>query len=87
MNNLFHIDIVTPEKLVYSAEIASLIVPAYLGYLGVLANHAPFVARLVGGKIILKDGLGNAKIFNSQSRGFIEVLKNRATIILDAAIE
>ncbi len=79
----FYLDILTPEKTVYSGEISSLIVPAELGFLGVLADHAPLIAGLKPGKITFAPAQGSRIIFQLKSNGFLEVLKNRATVLLD----
>jgi F-type H+-transporting ATPase subunit epsilon len=86
MSQQFKVDIITPEKAVYRGEAVSLIVPAELGYLGVLANHAPLIAHLKKGKISLRDGAGRASLFYSEGKGFMEVSKNKVTLILDSAV-
>ena len=78
----FRVDIVSPEKTVFGGDAVSLIVPAEYGYLGVLADHAPFICKLADGKITLRDAEGNTLSFNSQGSGFLEVLKNNVTILL-----
>lgn len=81
----FSVSILTEEKAVYSGEVVSLIVPAALGYLGVLADHAPLFACLTAGKIIVRENeTAQPAIFQSQGKGFLEVLKNKVTLILDA---
>jgi F-type H+-transporting ATPase subunit epsilon len=82
MAKLFSLSIITSDKVLYEGKVTSLIVPAALGYLGVLVDHAPLVATLGSGKIILKEESGKTVVFNSQSRGFLEVLKNSVTMIL-----
>jgi len=86
MTKLFNLKLITPDKTVYENKVVSLIVPAALGYLGVLANHAPLVANLVSGKIIIREESGEVIIFHSQSKGFLQVLRNEARIILHNAI-
>ena len=86
MAKLFNLSVVTPDKTVYENEVVSLIVPAALGYLGVLANHAPLVANLVSGKIIIREESGKIVTFYSRSKGFLQVLANKVTIILRSAI-
>jgi F-type H+-transporting ATPase subunit epsilon len=86
MEKLFNLYIVSPGKIEYEGAVSSLIAPATLGYLGVLANHAPLVAGLTGGKIIVKEKSGETKIFYSDSKGFLEVLRNNVTLILSAAL-
>jgi len=80
----FHINILTPEKQIFEGELSSLIVPAALGYLGVLSNHAPLVANLTPGKITYKETRGKQTTIKNTGKGFIEVVKNKATILLDS---
>lgn len=82
---LFKIHISTPEKTIYEGEISSLIAPGELGYLGVLVDHAPLIANLVPGKIIIKDGTAQPAIFNCKSTGILEVLKNDVNMLVDEA--
>jgi len=83
MEKLFHVSIITPEKIIYDSQASSLIVPAALGYLGVLANHAPIIANLVPGRISIRDSSGKLTAIDSKGKGFLEVLKNNATLLLD----
>ena len=84
MEKVFQIKILVPEKKIYSGEVSSLIVPAALGYLGVLADHAPLIANLVPGKITYRDNQGKETVINNSAKGFIEVGKNAATLLLDS---
>ena len=86
MAKLFNLSVITPEKTIYENKVVSLVVPAALGYLGVLANHAPLVANLVSGKIIIRQDSGEAVIIHSSGKGFLEVLRNEVRIILHNAI-
>jgi F-type H+-transporting ATPase subunit epsilon len=83
MAKQFHLNISTPDKVIYDGEVASLIAPCALGYWGVLADHAPLVASVVQGKITVKEAGERELIFHSQGKGFLEVLKNNVTMILD----
>ena len=82
MAKSFNIKIITPAKMVYEGDIVSLIAPSELGYVGILADHAPFIASLVKGKIILREASDKTTTFNLQETGFMEVLKNNVTIFL-----
>lgn len=82
---LFKINISTPEKTLYEGEISSLIAPGELGYLGVLVDHAPLIANLVPGRIIIKGGAAQPTIFNCKSAGILEVLKNNVNVLVDSA--
>ena len=85
MSEHFRVSILTEEEAVYDGDVRSLVVPAELGFMGVLADHAPLAARLKPGRIVLKTFPSDeTKIFNSSGYGFFEVLNNKATLLLDA---
>ncbi|MFA6079473.1 MAG: F0F1 ATP synthase subunit epsilon [Candidatus Omnitrophota bacterium] len=86
MDHLFHINILTLDKTVYEGTISSLQAPGEAGYLGVLANHIPLVTTLVPGNITIKDDRGEEKVFHSKGKGFLEVIRNDATILLDSSV-
>ncbi len=77
---MYHLSIVTPEKIFYEDEVTSLIAPGSEGYLGVLTDHAPLITALVPGKLTVKDQK-NQELFFSVGGGFMEVLKNQVTIL------
>jgi len=85
MAAIFHVNISTPDKLIFDGNIRSLVAPAQKGYLGILANHAPIIAALVPGKISIRDVSGETRAFNSTGNGFMEVSKNNAILVLDSA--
>jgi len=80
----FKVSVITPQRIVYEGQVSSLIAPAELGYLGVLVNHAPLIANLVPGKIIVRDPSDRARIFHSAGKGIIEVLENNVSILIDS---
>ena len=82
----FNLNILTSEKTVYEGKAVSLIVPAALGYLGVLVDHAPLAANLAKGKIVIKKESGESLILSLKENGFIEVLKNNVTILVNGGI-
>jgi len=83
MEKVFEVNIITPDKSIYKGEAFSLIVPAELGYLGVLANHAPLIANLVPGKITIREASKKLTTLDSKGKGFLEVSRNNATLLLD----
>jgi len=85
MEKEFHINILAPDKKVFEGEIVSLIVPATLGYLGVLANHAPLITSLVPGKIIYRSNHGSQVVIRNNGKGFMEVAQNSASLLLEEA--
>ncbi len=85
MAKTFKLDIVTPERIVFSEEIVSLVAPAENGYYGVLAGHAPFLCTLQAGEVTIRRERGEAHY--STSGGFMEVLPQRTIILSETAEE
>ena len=79
----FKLDILTPKKKVFSGEVSSLVAPGELGYLGVLANHAPLVTTLVPGKVTFRDPSGATRVMESVGDGLLEVHHNQVTLLVD----
>ena len=84
MAKKFKTEIVTPEKVVFSEEIESLVIPAERGYLGVLAGHAPLLASLQPGEITIK-GSSKGEIHFATSGGFMEVTPGKAVLLTESA--
>jgi len=82
MANTFQVDIVTPEKVAYKGEAASLVAPSEYGYLGILAHHTPLVAHLTKGFITIRDEKFSEKVFHLDGDGFLEVSNNKATLLV-----
>jgi F-type H+-transporting ATPase subunit epsilon len=83
MEKSFSLEILTPRRKVFSGAVISLVAPAALGYLGVLANHAPLAASLTAGKVVYRTGQGEAAVLHLQGQGFLEVRRNQVTLLAD----
>ena len=77
--NTFQFEIITPEETFYSGSISSLVAPGVEGYFGILAHHAPLLARSGGGKIKVQEA-GRERFFQV-GPGIVEVLKNRVIFL------
>ncbi len=82
MAKTFQFGIYSSEKTIYEGQVISLIAPSVSAYLGVLADHDPIVAKLKPGVITFKDISGKATAINTQAEGYLEILHNKATILL-----
>jgi len=80
---MFRLSIVTPEKVFYDGEVASLVVHGSEGYLGVLSNHAPLITALQPGRLEFRDKDDKVEVM-AATNGFLEVSNNVATILCDA---
>ena len=54
--SIYKLKIMTPEKTVYESEITSMTVTCENGQMTVLAGHAPMVAMLTDGPLLIRTG-------------------------------
>lgn len=83
MSDTIKLEIVTPEKTELSQDVNSITVPGTDGEFQVLHNHAPIISTLEIGKMKITGTDNNTSVY-SCSGGIIEVLDNRALVLLDA---
>lgn len=80
------LEILTPEKKIFSGEVYGVQLPGISGSFEVLNKHAPMVSALKAGKLkILTDKTATAS-YNIQS-GFVEVLNNKTIVLIEGAEE
>ena len=77
-----HLEIVTPEKHLYSGEIKSARFPGANGSFGVLNDHAPMISTLKEGEIKIVEESNEEKGFEING-GVVEVLKNRIIVLAE----
>ena len=54
--NSFPLEILTPDKPFFKGNVASLVVKGEAGFLGILAQHAPLLARSSGASSSRRSG-------------------------------
>jgi F-type H+-transporting ATPase subunit epsilon len=79
----FHFDLVAPDKLLFSGDVDQVDVPGAEGDFGVLAGHAPLVAMLKPGVLVVHIGGEKKRIV--VFGGFAEVNPQGLTILADVA--
>ena len=79
----FHFDLVSPEKLAFSGEVDQVDVPGAEGDFGVLAGHAPVVAAMRPGILVVRTGTSQQKVI--VLGGLAEVSENGLTVLADVA--
>jgi F-type H+-transporting ATPase subunit epsilon len=87
-----NLEILTPEKKLYSGEVYGVQMPGISGSFEVLEKHAPLVSAFKPGRIkVLKDkptgsgGQNHFAHFDIQG-GFVEVLNNKVTVLVEGAV-
>ncbi len=79
-----NVEILTPEKKLYSGDVFGVQLPGITGLFEILEKHAPLVSALGKGTVkILKDK-NNFETFTIES-GFVEVLNNKVTVLVEGA--
>ena len=78
--NVYHLKILTPEKMVYDDEVISMTVTCADGQLTVLAGHAPMVALLAEGSATIRTEQGT--IEGTAGHGILQVENNEAAVMV-----
>jgi F-type H+-transporting ATPase subunit epsilon len=81
----FHFDLVSPERLVFAGDVDQVDVPGVEGEFGVLAGHAPYVATLKPGVLVIFTGAEQRRIV--VSGGLAEVNPEGLTILAEMATD
>jgi len=77
------IDIVTAERIVYSAEADAVIAPGVDGQLGILPHHSPLMTTLQAGELVVRRG--KEEDIMAISGGFLEVRPDHVIVLADEA--
>jgi len=83
LEKLFNLEIVGPNKQVYSGKVASVSAPGILGEFQVLYNHTTLVSNLVNGRIKIIDPENNEILF-ALTGGILEVKNNNVSILAES---
>ena len=81
--NTFPLEILTPEKPFFKENVDSVVVKGYEGFLGILAHHAPLLARLSAGSIRIKKD--NVEQAFTAGAGLVEITSAGVSILVDSA--
>lgn len=81
----FKLEIVTPKGKIYSKEVEFVLARTTEGDMGILANHAPFVAELAVGEMIVREEKGKEMSYYI-SGGFLEINSNKVIVLVDEAM-
>ena len=76
------LEIITPEKKLFSGEVNSVKFPGTNGEFEILNNHAPIISTLSNGEIRVITNDKDTKKFNING-GVIEMQKNKIIVLAD----
>ncbi|MBT3300906.1 MAG: ATP synthase F1 subunit epsilon [Bacteroidetes bacterium] len=75
------LEIISPDKVIYTGEVQSVRLPGKDGYFEILKDHAPLISLLQAGEIKVVDQNGSTETFNT-NKGFVEVVDNTITVLV-----
>tara|TARA_X000000368_G_C22963280_1_gene681988 strand:+ start:769 stop:1164 length:396 start_codon:yes stop_codon:yes gene_type:complete len=85
MDNNFKIDIISPEKVVFSGETDIATLPSYEGDMSILKGHISIITFLKPGIIKIQNKKGDFEIFFVQD-GTVEFFNDALVILSSSAI-
>jgi len=77
------LEIITPEKKVYSEEVDQVSLPTSMGEITVLANHIPLVTEINPGEIIIKKAGKEHNLVTGN--GFAQVSAKKVSVLTNMA--
>lgn len=78
------LEIITPEKIVYSREIDEVLIPTTTGEIGILPGHIPLFTVINPGELKIKKD--NHWDYLAVTAGFADVNAEKVTILADYAV-
>ena len=82
---LLQLEIVTSEETVFSGDVDYVSAKSVDGQIGILPNHISLISELDNGNLIWRNGNNEEDIFIQG--GFIEIIDNKVTILVDGSIK
>jgi F-type H+-transporting ATPase subunit epsilon len=79
----FRLEVVTPQRVLLSADVTELVAPGSEGYFGVLPGHAPFITTLQAGELTYRTGKEERHLVVTW--GYAEVRGDHVRILAKAA--
>lgn len=84
MQSNFLLEIVTPDKMIFSGIVNSVEIPGVNGGMTILPNHAPLINNIIPGKITIKT-VDSSDIYVAYS-GFAQIENESVILLLDEVI-
>lgn len=78
-----YLEIITPDKKMYSGDVTAVKLPGAEGSFGVLNNHAPLISTLKKGTVKVTNASNTVENFEING-GVVEVLNNKIIILAES---
>lgn len=80
---MIHLQIITPEKIVFDEEVGQVGIPTSLGQITILPHHVPLVTKIEPGEIYYEK---NHRFFHlAAGFGFAQVSQTQVKVMVDLA--
>ncbi|HWH71634.1 MAG TPA: ATP synthase F1 subunit epsilon [Candidatus Sulfotelmatobacter sp.] len=84
MVNTLQLQIIIPDKTVYSEQVDMVTLPGVEGQMGIYPQHVPLMTQMVPGELIVrKDG---REQFLAVGEGLVEITGDHVAILTDMAV-
>lgn len=78
------LQLVTPEKITFTADITQLTLPTSTGEITILPGHIPLVSQLAHGELVVRDTTGSLHHF-AVAGGFLSIMGNNVRVLAESA--
>lgn len=82
---MLKLKIVSPEKIEFDGEVASVLVPGTVGQFEIFPDHAPIISSLEKGSVVYTLPSGE-KCTLDVAGGFVEVQKNVVSLCVEVKL-
>ena len=83
---MLKVSVISPERVLYEGEAASVVAPAFDGEVGILTRHAPILTLLGRGTLRLSGAGGEGRRFAVEG-GFLQVADDHVRVVTESARE
>lgn len=83
MATVLNVEVLTPGRAVANVKATAVNLPGSLGYMTVMAGHAPMVSELDIGELVITKVEGSQRLNYFLGGGYIEVDNDRVIILAD----
>src|SRR5690554_6614549 len=81
MAETLQLEVVTPERAVFSEPVNDVVLPGFLGQMDILPGHLPMLSVLAVGEMIVTQG--DKKRHFLVEPGYVEIFNDRVTVLTE----
>ena len=77
------LDIISPEKILFSGDVSTVTLPGAMGRFTILEDHAPIISSLQNGILAYRSNEIDEEVELTINGGFVEGKNNEVNICID----